>query len=153
LPLQIWSYFVLYCDEQVDGFPGDIVFFMRVLDLLRGLSSLLGAQVVYLEVMRPFAEMALYSGNVVKSGRLLEISSWICNTPSHSPTETKLRELLVELGRKQQVLGVQVWLSVFLQIELSQRVWVKMVTLKRYCFAFMMRNDQQLLEMFRILSA
>jgi aarF domain-containing kinase len=51
---------VLYCDEQVDGFPGDIVFFMRVLDLLRGLSSLLGAQVVYLEVMRPFAEMALY---------------------------------------------------------------------------------------------
>jgi hypothetical protein len=144
---------VLYCDEQVDGFPGDIVFFMRVLDLLRGLSSLLGAPVVYLEVMRPFAEMALYSGNVVKSGRLLEISSWICNTPSHSPTETKLRELLVELGRKQQVLGVQVWLSVFFQIELSQRVWVKMVTLKRYSFAFMMRNDQQLLEMFRKLSA
>lgn len=27
---------MLYCDEQVDGFPGDIVFFMRVLDLLRG---------------------------------------------------------------------------------------------------------------------
>jgi hypothetical protein len=62
----------------------------------------------------------LCSGNVVKSGRLLETSSWICNTPSHSPTETKLRELLVELGRKQRVLGVQVWLSVFFQIELSQ---------------------------------
>ncbi|CAM6051335.1 unnamed protein product [Sphagnum compactum] len=92
--------------NPVDGFPGDIVFFMRVLDLLRGLSSLLGAQVVYLEIMRPFAEMAF--GNVVKSGRLLEISSWICNTPSHSPTETKLRELLVELGHKQRVLGVQV---------------------------------------------
>jgi len=73
----------------------------------------------------------LCSGNVVKSGRLLETSSWICNTPSHSPTETKLRELLVELGRKQRVLGVQVWLGVFFQIELSQRVWVKMVNLKR----------------------
>jgi hypothetical protein len=35
----------------------------KVLFLLKipaGLSSLLGAQVVYLEVMRPFAEMALY---------------------------------------------------------------------------------------------
>jgi hypothetical protein len=58
--------------------------------------------------------------------------------PPHSPTKTKIWELLVELGRKQQVLGVQVWLSVFFQIKLFLKVWVKMVTLS---FVFMMHND------------
>jgi hypothetical protein len=79
----------------------------------------------------------LFSGNVVKSGCMLEISNWICNTPSHSPIETKFWEHLVELGRKQQVLRVQVWLNVFFQIKLSQKVQVKMVTLKRLLVLFL----------------
>lgn len=94
--------------SPVDAFPGDIVFFMRVLNLLRGLSSMLGARVVYLEVMRPFAEAALFSGNVLGSGRMLETESWVHKTPSHSSVETKLRELLLNLGREDSILGVQV---------------------------------------------
>lgn len=94
--------------NPVDAFPGDIVFFMRVLNLLRGLSSMLGAKVVYLEVMRPFAETALFSGNVLSSGRMLETDNWIYKTPPHSSIETKLWELLLNLGRKEQILGVQV---------------------------------------------
>ncbi|KAG0571499.1 hypothetical protein KC19_VG016500 [Ceratodon purpureus] len=94
--------------NPVDAFPGDIVFFMRVLNLLRGLSSMLAAKVVYLEVMRPFAETALFSGNVLKSGRSLETESWIHKSPSHSSVESKLRELLLNLGREDQILGAQV---------------------------------------------
>jgi aarF domain-containing kinase len=94
--------------NPVDAFPGDIVFFMRVLNLLRGLSSMLGGRVVYLEVMRPFAETALFSGNVLRSGRMLETESWVHKSPSHSSVETKLRELLLNLGREDQILGVQV---------------------------------------------
>lgn len=53
----------------------------------------------------------LCSGNVLTSGRQLESSSWIHKTPSHSTVETKLRELLLDLGREEQVLGVQVCLD------------------------------------------
>lgn len=48
------------------------------------------------------------SGNVLKSGRSLETDSWVHKTPSHSSVETKLRELLLHLGREEQILGVQV---------------------------------------------
>ncbi|KAG0553680.1 hypothetical protein KC19_12G030900 [Ceratodon purpureus] len=94
--------------NPVDAFPGDIVFFMRVLNLLRGLSSMLGARVVYIEIMRPFAETALFSGNVFKTGCGLETESWIHKTPSQSSVESKLRVLLQNLGREDHILGVQV---------------------------------------------
>ncbi|CAD6217093.1 unnamed protein product [Miscanthus lutarioriparius] len=45
--------------NPVDAFPGDAIIFMRVLNLLRGLSASLNVRIVYLDIMRPFAESTL----------------------------------------------------------------------------------------------
>ncbi|KNA15866.1 hypothetical protein SOVF_094310 isoform B [Spinacia oleracea] len=45
--------------SPVDAFPGDIVIFTRVLNLLRGLSATMDVRIVYFDIMRPFAESAL----------------------------------------------------------------------------------------------
>jgi len=39
---------------------------------------------------------------------MLETESWVHKSPSLSSIETKLRELLLNLGREDQILGVQV---------------------------------------------
>lgn len=52
----------------------------------------------------------MISGNVLTSGRMLESESWIHKSLSLSTVETKLRELLLELGREEQIMGVQVCL-------------------------------------------
>ncbi|KAJ9167570.1 hypothetical protein P3X46_019192 [Hevea brasiliensis] len=90
--------------DPIDAFPGDIVIFTRVLNLLRGLSSTMNVRIVYKEVMRPFAESAL-QGNL--KGPAVN-AQWIYDTPSHSDVETKLRKLLVELGNEEKILGIQV---------------------------------------------
>lgn len=94
--------------NPVDAFPGDAIFFMRVLNLLRGLSSMLDARVVYLDIMRPFAETALWSEHALKPGSGLDASSWIHSGPVHSEVESKLQKLLLELGRQNKILGIQV---------------------------------------------
>ncbi|XP_022731231.1 uncharacterized protein LOC111285862 [Durio zibethinus] len=91
--------------NPVDAFPGDIVIFTRVLNLLRGLSSTMNVRIVYLDIMRPFAESVLL-GNINK--RPAENAQWIYNTPFHSDVEVKLRRLLVELGNNDKILGIQV---------------------------------------------
>ncbi|KAI4379847.1 hypothetical protein MLD38_006092 [Melastoma candidum] len=93
------------CFNPVDAFPGDIVIFSRVLNLLRGLSSTMNARIVYHDVMRPFAEYAL-QGSIYKTPAVNE--QWVCNTPVHSAVETKLREYLVNLGNMDKILGIQV---------------------------------------------
>lgn len=90
--------------NPIDAFPGDAVIFMRVLNLLRGLSSTMNVQIVYLDIMRPFAESALL-GNL-RPGAAIS-TQWIYDTPIHSDVEVKLRDLLVELGNE-KVLGIQV---------------------------------------------
>ncbi|GKV37791.1 hypothetical protein SLEP1_g45778 [Rubroshorea leprosula] len=91
--------------NPVDAFPGDIIIFSRVLNLLRGLSSTLNVRIVYLDIMRPFAETVLL-GNIDKAPAASP--QWIYNTPVHSDVELKLRKLLVELGNIDKILGVQV---------------------------------------------
>ncbi|KAG8636469.1 uncharacterized protein LOC110602898 [Manihot esculenta] len=91
--------------DPVDAFPGDIVIFTRVLNLLRGLSSTMNVRIVYQEVMRPFAESALLGS--VNKGPAVN-SQWIYDTPPHSDVETKLRQLLIELGNEEKILGIQV---------------------------------------------
>ncbi|XVF48143.1 hypothetical protein PTKIN_Ptkin03bG0167200 [Pterospermum kingtungense] len=91
--------------NPVDAFPGDIVIFTRVLNLLRGLSSTMNSRIAYLDIMRPFAESVLL-GNINK--RPAENAQWIYNTPVHSDVEAKLRQLLVELGNNDKILGIQV---------------------------------------------
>lgn len=92
--------------NPVDAFPSDAVIFIRVLNLLRGLSSLLDVHIVYLDIMRPFAESTLMAGNI--RSELTDNSGWIFDSPVHSQVETKLRHLLLELGRQQHITGIQV---------------------------------------------
>ncbi|KAI5082819.1 hypothetical protein GOP47_0002562 [Adiantum capillus-veneris] len=94
--------------NPVDAFPGDAIFFMRVLNLLRGLSSMLGARVVYVDIMRPFAETALWSEPSFKCGSSLNASSWIHGSRVHSEVENKLQRLLLDLGQQNKILGIQV---------------------------------------------
>ncbi|CAN1825570.1 Protein ACTIVITY OF BC1 COMPLEX KINASE 8, chloroplastic [Linum perenne] len=91
--------------NPIDAFPGDIVIFGRVLNLLRGLSSTLNVRIVYQEIMRPFAESVL-QGSIYKAPATN--AQWIYDTPVHSDVEAKLRQLLVELGNQEKILGVQV---------------------------------------------
>ncbi|XP_023916925.2 uncharacterized protein LOC112028464 isoform X3 [Quercus suber] len=91
--------------NPVDAIPGDIVIFTRVLGLLRGLSSTLNVRIVYLDIMRPFAESAL-QGHISRGPRVND--HWIYDTPVHSDVEAKLRQFLVELGNNDKILGIQV---------------------------------------------
>ncbi|KAF7817160.1 putative ABC1 family protein [Senna tora] len=91
--------------NPVDAFPGDIIIFGRVLNLLRGLSSTMNVRIVYMDIMRPFAESVL-SGYINRGPSVN--SRWIYDTPVHSDVEAKLRQLLIELGRNDKILGIQV---------------------------------------------
>ncbi|KAL6549714.1 hypothetical protein OROMI_020202 [Orobanche minor] len=91
--------------NPVDAFPGDIVIFSRVINLLRGLSSTLDVRIVYLDIMRPFAESVLQSN--VNIGPTFN-ANWIHESPVLSNVEDKLRKLLIELGSANKVLGIQV---------------------------------------------
>lgn len=91
--------------NPVDAFPGDIVIFARVLNLLRGLSSTMNVRIVYQDIMRPFAESVL-QGNINRGPMVND--QWVYDTPAHSDVEAKLRQLLVEMGNNNKILGVQV---------------------------------------------
>ncbi|XP_023535636.1 uncharacterized protein LOC111797019 [Cucurbita pepo subsp. pepo] len=91
--------------NPVDAFPGDIIIFARVLNLLRGLSSLMDVHIVYLDIMRPFAEFVL-QGSISKEPNVND--QWIWRTPAHSEVESKLRQLLIKLGNEDKILGIQV---------------------------------------------
>ncbi|XP_028802286.1 uncharacterized protein LOC114757407 isoform X2 [Neltuma alba] len=91
--------------NPVDAFPGDIIIFGRVLNLLRGLSSTMNVRIVYMDIMRPFAESVL--NGYINRGPSVN-SRWIYDTPVHSDVEAKLRQLLIELGSNDKILGIQV---------------------------------------------
>ncbi|XP_011082268.1 uncharacterized protein LOC105165093 [Sesamum indicum] len=91
--------------NPVDAFPGDIIIFSRVINLLRGLSSTMDVRIVYVDIMRPFAESVLQCN--VNRGPAFN-ANWIHDTPVLSDVEDKLRKLLIELGNTDKVLGIQV---------------------------------------------
>lgn len=91
--------------NPVDAFPGDIVIFTRVINLLRGLSSTMNTRVVYIDIMRPFAESALQS-TMIKDPTMT--AKWIHDSPALSDVEAKLRLLLHELANSGKILGIQV---------------------------------------------
>ncbi|KAL2974861.1 hypothetical protein AAZX31_14G126500 [Glycine max] len=90
--------------NPVDAFPGDIVIFGRVLNLLRGLSSTMNVQIVYMDIMRPFAESVL-RGYISKGPSVND--RWIFDSPVHSDVESMLRQLLIEMGNNDKILGIQ----------------------------------------------
>ncbi|KMT17760.1 hypothetical protein BVRB_2g035090 isoform A [Beta vulgaris subsp. vulgaris] len=91
--------------NPVDAFPGDIVIFSRVLNLLRGLSATMDVRIVYFDIMRPFAESVL--GGIINMGPETN-RQWLCDTPVRSDVERKLRKLLINLGNAGKILGVQI---------------------------------------------
>ncbi|KAK9097541.1 hypothetical protein Sjap_023038 [Stephania japonica] len=66
----------------------------------------MNVRVIYLDIMRPFAESVLQGGNVRNGPSANE--EWIYNSPIHSNVEAKLRQLLVKLGDEERILGIQV---------------------------------------------
>ncbi|XP_031281150.1 uncharacterized protein LOC116139610 [Pistacia vera] len=60
--------------------------------------------IVYLDILRPFAESIL-EGNMNKGPAANP--RWIYDTPIHSEVEAKLREFLVQLGHEDRILGIQ----------------------------------------------
>ncbi|XP_074286826.1 uncharacterized protein LOC141612026 [Silene latifolia] len=91
--------------NPVDAFPGDIVIFSRVLNLLRGLSATMDVRIIYFDIMKPFAESVL--GGIINKGPNVN-RQWIFDTPVHSVVEDKLRKLLIDLGNAGKILGIQV---------------------------------------------
>ncbi|KAL8153557.1 hypothetical protein V2J09_011317 [Rumex salicifolius] len=91
--------------NPVDAFPGDIVIFSRVLNLLRGLSSSMNLRINYFDIMRPFAESVL-EGSIAR-GPSVNVQ-WIHDTPLLSDVEAKLRQLLIGFGNANKILGIQV---------------------------------------------
>lgn len=94
----------------------------------------MNTRIAYLDIMRPFAESVLLGwvyfkilqGQAYEKFLLLHLwlccdyilrninkrpaanAQWIYNTPVHSDVEAKLRQLLVELGNNDKILGIQV---------------------------------------------
>ncbi|KAI3505553.1 hypothetical protein L1887_27685 [Cichorium endivia] len=66
---------------------------------MKRIKSSVTVRIIYLKIVRPFAEP------VPKSNMNTE---WLCDTPIHSDVEAKLRHLLVELGNADKILGIQV---------------------------------------------
>ncbi|KAH9622899.1 hypothetical protein KSS87_019658 [Heliosperma pusillum] len=89
--------------NPIDAFPGDIVIFSRVLNLLRGLSATMDVRIIYFDIMKPFAESVL--GGIINKGPSVN-RQWIFDTPVHSVVEDKLRKLLIDLGNAGKILEV-----------------------------------------------
>ncbi|KAI3792844.1 hypothetical protein L2E82_06735 [Cichorium intybus] len=90
---------------ELDNFTGEIVLFLRVLNLLAGLSATLNVSVSYYRIIRPFAESAL---DCDPNELTVDKAEWICDSPVNSQLEKKLRALLVRLGNADKILGIQV---------------------------------------------
>ena len=57
----------------------------------------------YIIIFFPYSEKAL------KSGSGIDASNWINSGPVHSEVESKLQNLLIELGQQNKILGIQVY--------------------------------------------
>ncbi|KXS09410.1 beta-lactamase/transpeptidase-like protein [Gonapodya prolifera JEL478] len=92
--------------KVVEAFPGCLILFGRVLNLLRGLSSSLGDTKSYLEIMTPFARQSLLDDFLRESAVPLSVSNVSMNA-----AETKLRGVIKTLADQKLVLGMQVFVS------------------------------------------
>ncbi|KAJ1561761.1 hypothetical protein HK096_003420 [Nowakowskiella sp. JEL0078] len=90
-----------------DAFPGILVFFGRVIQLLRGLSLSLESEQKYLDLMAPFAQYFLENG-VTEDQRLGDLIR-LETTPPLSNTDFAIRKLVRDLIDEGEVTGVQVF--------------------------------------------
>jgi aarF domain-containing kinase len=87
--------------SPVDAFPGDLLFFMRVTNLMHGLGARFQVRTPYLAIMAPFARQALLE-------RYPPLSSVIYASSLLSPLEQSIRELLTSFHERGQLVGCQV---------------------------------------------
>ena len=62
-----------------------------------------GFVLFYIIIFFPYSEKAL------KFGSGIDASNWINSGPVHSEVESKLQNLLIELGQQNKILGIQVY--------------------------------------------
>ncbi|GJP49801.1 hypothetical protein CLOM_g8969 [Closterium sp. NIES-68] len=95
--------------NPVDAFPGELMFFSRVLALLRGISATLDVHLSYIDIMRPFAEAVLCADNLIGPQRLLSPSpEWVRGVCAPPSLHRKLCALLADLLQHGRLVGVQV---------------------------------------------
>lgn len=90
--------------NPVDAYPGDVIFFMRLIQLLHGLGSRLHCKSPYMAIMAPYAQRAL----IEEVPAHLHSTSVIYPTPVLSPLDEKVRSLLKQLVADGEVRGCQV---------------------------------------------
>ncbi|KAJ3126246.1 hypothetical protein HK098_007718 [Nowakowskiella sp. JEL0407] len=86
-----------------DAFPSVLIFFGRVMQLLRGLSLSMESQQNYLEIMTPFAQYFLEHG-LSSDQRYGNLHA----NPASSPEEESIRTLVHDLIDEREILGIQV---------------------------------------------
>ncbi|KAJ3417277.1 Katanin p60 ATPase-containing subunit A1 [Chytridiales sp. JEL 0842] len=91
--------------KPMDALPGVLIFYSRVLHLLRGLCVSLEVRVEYLQTMAPFAQF--YLETLRKSSKYGVLKSEKLRQP-YSDLEKSLRTFLVDCIDKGRVLGAQV---------------------------------------------
>ncbi|KAJ3340015.1 Serine/threonine-protein phosphatase pp1 [Gonapodya sp. JEL0774] len=91
--------------KVVEAFPGCLILFGRVLNLLRGLSSGLGLSNSYLEIMTPYARQSLLDDFT------REHSSPTFSVRQLNHLETKVQRVISSLTESKLVLGIQVCVS------------------------------------------
>lgn len=111
--------------NPIDAWPGDLLFFFRVILLLRGLCSALDVRLPYLQVLAPYAQLTLarrYPHDMRAMALLREprMSSalTVCapygftRAPdprvTRSALQTAVRETLLRLGSHNKYIGIQV---------------------------------------------
>ena len=101
--------------KPVDAFSGDLLFFLRAQDLLRGLCSTLNVRQSPLRILassRKAIELALDNSSNRRLIEYLEKNSILSRAPFHASVngefEAELRTVLSRLRSKNKILGCQV---------------------------------------------
>ncbi len=91
--------------NPVEAWPADLLFFFRVLFLLRGLCARLDVRIKYLPVLAPYAKWALLMQHPQPMHAVA-----VLPVPARDATvlEMRVRKLLRELYADNQFIGIQV---------------------------------------------
>lgn len=90
--------------NPIDAWPGELLFFFRVTLLLRALCSTLHVRMPYMEILAPYAKMAM----IEKYDTSMHAVSVIYPSVCLSSLETKMRNLLTKLYSEKAFVGLQV---------------------------------------------
>jgi predicted unusual protein kinase regulating ubiquinone biosynthesis (AarF/ABC1/UbiB family) len=90
--------------NPVESWPTELVFYMRTTALLRGLCSNLDVKLPYLDILLPYARLALIN----KIPRSLHATTIIYPSPPLSSLDSKLRSLVEQFYNENELSGCQI---------------------------------------------